>query len=149
ASIASRTRCSTGCARAPAGSATRAMPAGRTAAGAITAGWTTKARRPCSAELIGARLAPGPVEPGKHRLEVLPLPRFAAAEPEAGRRIAIARDVERDPFALEQPRHLLHDCGARLGVAGDERRRDDLEADRGAGAGGRILGEKVDPVGAR
>ena len=86
-----------------------------------------------------------PVEPGQQRLDVGGLDRRAAPDAQARRRVAIGADVVGHALLFQQRRQLLRRLGLLLRRQRREPGRDDLQADRGAGAGRRILGQEARP----
>src|SRR3546814_1247203 len=74
------------------------------------------------------------------------LHRGAAPEPEAHRRVAVAGDVVGDALLLPQRGDSLGRGGLRVLVEGSEPGIDDLQADRGAGARLRPLGQAGGPA---
>src|SRR3546814_14955251 len=71
--------------------------------------------------------------------------RGAAPETKAHRRVAVAADVVGDALLLQQGGDALGRRGLRLGIERAEPGIDALQADRGAGARLRSLGQNVGP----
>ena len=84
-------------------------------------------------------LGKGPVEPVRQRLDVLGLDGGAAPDAQAGRRVAIMRDVEGRAFLLDQRDQLLGEVGLRVRRQRGDRGIDHLQAHRGVGADRGIL----------
>ena len=88
----------------------------------------------------------GPVEPGRQRLDVGRLDGGAAPDAQARRGVAIGADVVGDAFASPAAEVIAL---AKAAAASARQRGDggvdDLEADRGVGAGRRVRGEELDP----
>src|SRR4051794_26459341 len=107
----------------------------RTAAGLSSSAMSTLGMVVPIAGKGGSEAGPGglerPVEPGHQRLEVGGLDGGAAPEPQAGRRVAVARDVVGDLLLGEQLGHVLDEGLLRLGVQRGEGGVGDGEADRG------------------
>lgn len=89
----------------------------------------------------------GPVEPREQELHVLAIDGGSAPEADAGGGVAVGAEVVAATFRVEQGDDLLGFGRLLFGGEAGVPLVDDLEADGCVGAGCRIVGEEVHPIG--
>ena len=95
--------------------------------------------------IIGYRCC-RPVEPGKQGFHVCRLNGRATPDPKTRRSITVGADVIGDPLVVQHGGNALGSRSLCCGRQAGEPVSHDLQADRGAGTGGRINSQKINPV---
>src|SRR6202453_4510322 len=86
------------------------------------------------------------VEPVGQRLDIGRFARRAAPDAQAGRRVAVSADIQRNPFLLKEAREPLGESSLGVGRQSRDRGVHDLETDARVRTRLRCAGEEIDPM---